>query len=232
MVRASSALGWAFFALCVAVYAALRPTASAQLPIAAGDERWRAHAYLLQASFAGPLRGIAADLKLIEAMSIYDDIRNKRFSDSEAGWQMLLRALQDASRHDPWFADAYRLTAGLLAFHESTQRAALSLLAKGSRLRAHDPDLPFLTGFLFHLLLHDDEKAAFWMRIASERPHAHTLAPRLAAEFAAHAFGIEEAIALLESLRQRTPKHLRGPIEEKLRALRARIGRQGSNGVQ
>ncbi|RME80477.1 MAG: hypothetical protein D6771_09450, partial [Zetaproteobacteria bacterium] len=80
-------------------------------------------------------------------------------------------------------------------------------------------EIPFIAGFLYHLLAHDDQQAARLLRIAAERPGASIVARRLAVRFLAKTHGVEEAVRFLLALRQRMPKSQRALIDAKIRDL-------------
>jgi len=171
-----------------------------------------------QQLLAGPYLGAASDLNILSVFSTYDDIRNKR-GDSELLWTQLHQRLVAAQTLDPWFWDTYRLTTGLMGFHELGASQAVQILSKGSVARYWDWESPFIAAYLAHEILHDDKHAYELMRLSIERPNAPSLAIGLAAQFLESSKGSDASIRFLQYLRLSMPAQYREVIDARIKRL-------------
>jgi len=171
-----------------------------------------------QKVLAGPFAGAAADFNLLAVFSIYDVIRTQS-RDHNALWHKLHARLTAAQQLDPWFWDVYRLTTGLMAFHERGTSAAVKLLSKGANARTWDWEMPFMAGFLAHDFLHDDKRASELMSEAIKRPNAPPLAVGLASQFLQASEGSESSIRFLFYLRASLPAEYRDVINARIARL-------------
>jgi len=171
----------------------------------------------------GPFRGWGADYNLLMLFNVYDRIiqagtveqRKKQL------WQYVAQRLQAASHLDPSFKDTYRLTSGLLAFHEGQAALAVDLLMRGASSRPWDWEEPLLAGFLAETYLHQHEKAVDLLNMAARRPNAPPLAIGLASRIVLRQAGPETAIEFLEKIRAGLPRAYQREIDKRIRRLRA-----------
>jgi len=180
---------------------------------------------------AGPFQGVAADLNLLGAFSIYDVIREHELTNNQtdnALWQKLHARLVSAQAMDPWFWDTYRLTVGLMAFHKQGTAAAVDLLSRGATARTWDWEMPFMAGFLAHDMLHDDKRAYELMSEAVKRPNAPPLAVGLASQFLNSAEGSEASMRFLRYLKSTLPAAYRDVIIARI----ARLQQEKKKAVQ
>ncbi|MDX8406052.1 MAG: hypothetical protein R8K50_07865 [Mariprofundus sp.] len=171
-----------------------------------------------QQLLAGPFAGAAADFNILAVFSIYDAI-GKHANSSDPLWQKLHGRLLAAQALDPWFWDTYRLTTGLMGFHQQGTAAAVELLIKGSAARSWDWELPFIAAYLSHDLLHDDQRAYLLMREAVNRPNAPPLAIGLAATFLQSSEGTDASIRFLHYLKQSLPPQYQDVIDARIKRL-------------
>jgi len=171
-----------------------------------------------QQVLAGPFAGAAADFNILAVFAIYDAIR-KQPADNAHLWQKLQQRLQAAQALDPWFWDTYRLTTGLMGFHQQGTAAAVELLVKGSSARNWDWELPFIAAYLSHDLLHDDKRAYELMRVSLSRPNAPSLAVGLAAKFLESAENTAASIRFLHYLQRSLPSQYRDVIDDRIKRL-------------
>lgn len=171
-----------------------------------------------QKMIAGPFAGSAADLNLLALFSIYDNIRQHTAPPPDL-WTKLNERLIAAQTLDPWFADIYRLTAGLTAFHEQGASIAVELLSRGADARTWDWELPFMAGYIAHDFLHDDARAYALMSKAIKCPDAPPLAVGLASKFLQNAEGTEASIHFLNYLKASMPAQYRDVIDARIKRL-------------
>ncbi|MFC1545858.1 hypothetical protein ACFL4I_00385 [Pseudomonadota bacterium] len=178
--------------------------------------------YLFQSILAGPARGLAADINVLNVFTLYDRISHHTIPDKQLdiAWQHLSTHLQTASNFDPYFWDTYRLTAGLLAFHKGSADDAVKLMEKGSQYRSWDWETPFIAGFIAHSILKDDQLAARLMKTSATRPDAPSLAFGLAARFLNKTTGENEAIQFLQYMKTVLPRDWHKAIDRRLKRLK------------
>ncbi|WP_238701256.1 hypothetical protein [Mariprofundus erugo] len=171
-----------------------------------------------QKMLAGPFAGSAADLDILALFSIYDTIRQQQTNQTDL-WKKLNERLLAAQTLDPWFADTYRLTIGLTAFHEQGASTAVELLSRGAKARSWDWELPFMAGYIAHDFLHDDARAYALMSEAIKRPDAPPLAVGLASKFLQSSEGTEASIHFLNYLKASMPAQYRDIIDARIKRL-------------
>jgi hypothetical protein len=171
-----------------------------------------------QQLMAGPYAGVAADLNILGVFAIYDSIV-KQQEQNGVLWHHLHNRLQAAQMLDPKFWDTYRLTTGLMGFHQQGAAAAVDLLSKGAEARDWDWEMPFIAAYLSHDMLHDDRRAYQLMNMALKRPNAPPLAIGLAAEFLKTTEGNQASLRFLTYLRKSLPPRYRDVIDARIKKL-------------
>ena len=173
---------------------------------------------IIQQVIAGPCPGLGADANLLSVYSIYDQILHAGLDgkNEAIAWHHLKTYLERAQSLDPWFWDIYRLSGGLLGFHEGSERDAISIMEKGAQWRTWDWETPFVAGFLAYDRMHDDGLAYRLMRLSADRPGVPPMVIGLAAKFLMQEKGVETSLMFLHYMLKTMPEGYKGPIQERI----------------
>lgn len=220
--QSSRWLMWGFIVIGSFLYMGARLTQSALPNHSYATETGPAPA-IIQSIAAGPFKGLASDYNILAVFTMYNHIKHTPLdkAQQQLAWQHLSSYLHRAQALDPWFMDTYRLTTGLLAFHEGFASDAVQILKLGSTQLTWDWKLPFFAGFIAYDRLNDQKMAYEFMQEAIRRPNVPPLAVGLASRFLQKEKGREASILFLEYLLQTMPQAYHGPIRQRIEKLKS-----------
>jgi len=215
-------LTWGFIVIGCLLYMGARLTQASIPTHSYATEAGPAPA-TIQSIAAGPFKGLASDYNILAVFTMYDHIKHAPLDkpQQQLAWQHLSSYLHRAQSLDPWFMDTYRLSIGLLAFHEGFASDAVQLLKAGSSKISQDWRLPFFAGFIAYDRLNDHKMAYELMQEALRRPNTPPLAIGLASRFLMKEKGNEASLLFLEYLLQTMPKAYHGPIKKRIEKLKS-----------
>jgi hypothetical protein len=144
--------------------------------------------------------GLAADLMLLKATTFFGERTYKRMRLAPQEWDRLTETLEAATVLDPVFLDPYHFGEMVLTWDAGRVADANRLLEKALSHRRSDWVIPFYLGFNHFYFLHDDEKGAEYLMIASRLPDSHKFVGLLAARLSTRAGRTEAAIIFLDEL--------------------------------
>ena len=166
-------------------------------------------------------KGVTADFLMLQAMTFMGERlgQNKDFTPQE--WQYLYRLLDKITDIDKRFWDPYLLAETMLVWQGGLIKEGNLLLLKAAEHRPWDFYPSFFLGFNYFYFLKDPEKAAEYIRKASQIPGAPFYLQGLAARFSL--YGNETATALIfldDMLRQTTDMSIRKYLEKRLQVIK------------
>lgn len=155
---------------------------------------------------AGEYRGLAADFCFLQGMVAYGRTLESDLGEGEKAqvWQHVYRLLHASTDLDPYFFDSYYFANAVLSRNPALVVKVNALLEKGVEKRDWDWLLPFYLGFNYYYYLQDNVRAAHYLMLGAQRPHAMPLLATLGARLAFREKRTENAIVFLRGILRNT----------------------------
>ncbi len=187
------------------------------------DEQVRVN-YVLPASFtraaALDFKGVIADFQLLQGIFFIGDKIESQNRITEAEWNYLVRIITAVTRLDPYFFDTYHFATGMLTWGAGRYQDAINILETARQYNPDDYRFPYHIGFIYFYFLHDNQKGAQYLELASRNPDAPPILASLSSRLAYYKGNYQFSIELIQRMldRERSPE-IRSYYQKRLTAL-------------